>query len=229
MLAVSSAAADYCRWSYGLSAEVLPNVVDYKLFHAAKPLPQYSDDTPTVLFLGRLVPRKGPMLLVQAAKQLADKGLKFRLIICGSGPLKPKLEAYIKANGLQPYVELAGYVSEADKRRYYASADVAAFPSSGGESFGIVLLEAMSSGQTVVLAGDNPGYRTVMEPHTELLFNPRNATELTDKIEYYLTHRQAADKLRRWSGDYAAKFDTATVGERLVNIYRQALRKRRRL
>jgi phosphatidyl-myo-inositol alpha-mannosyltransferase len=63
MLAVSSAAKDYEQWAFGLPAEVAPNAIDYALFHAAKPLPQYSDPIPTILYLGRLVPRKGCKVL----------------------------------------------------------------------------------------------------------------------------------------------------------------------
>ncbi len=231
MLAVSPAAAEYCRWSFGLTAEVLPNVVDYKQFRNAKPLPRYDDEKPTILFLGRLVPRKGPMKLLQAAALLAARtDIKpFRVVICGSGPLQPKLEAFITKHNLSDTVELAGFVSEADKPRYYASADIAAFPSRGGESFGIVLLEAMAGGHAVVLAGDNPGYRSVMAPQPDLLFDAGDEQLLADKLAYYLNNTAAARKLRLWGRAYAADFDTAVVGTKLLGIYEAALRKRRSL
>jgi len=230
MLAVSSAAAEFCRHSFGLEAEVLPNVVDYRLFHDAKPLRQYKDDKLTILFLGRLVPRKGGLLLLEAIARLKDSATKlpaFRVVICGRGPQAPKLRKFISRHCLQASVELVGFVDEADKPRYYASADVAVFPSRGGESFGIVLLEAMAGGQAVVLAGDNPGYRSVLAPQPELLFNPNSAEALAEKLAYYMTHAADRRRLQAWAGRYAEQFDVGTVGTQLLATYYAALHKRR--
>ncbi len=231
MLAVSPVAADYCRWSFGVRAEVLPNVVDYNLFRTAKPLQKYDDDVATILYLGRLVPRKGCLKLLEAIALLAKRTdlPPFRVMICGSGPLKHRLERYIAENDMGDIVELAGFVSDEDKPRYYASADIAAFPSSGGESFGIVLLEAMASGRAVVLAGDNPGYRSVMHSQQGLLFDPSDAEQLADKIAHYLTDKAEADAMRKWGSAYSADFDVAVVGTKLLGIYESALRKRRGL
>lgn len=230
MLSVSPAAQKFSKSSFGMDSQVLPNVVDYQLFHDAAPLPQYTDDSKTILYLGHLVPRKGPLLLLQAVARLIESGERlpaFRVVVCGKGPLRPKLEAYIQTHNLEYTVELVGYVSEADKPRYYASADVAVFPSSGGESFGIVLLEAMASGRAAVLAGDNPGYRSVMEPQPELLFDPTDAQALAERLRYYLTDMPAHDAMGNWGAAYAKSFDVGTVGAQLVAIYNQALRKRR--
>ncbi len=231
MLAVSPVAAEYCRWSFGVTAEVLPNVVDYNLFRKAKPLPKYDGDVATILYLGRLVPRKGCLKLLEAVALLAKRTdlPPFRVAVCGSGPLRPRLERFIAENNLGGIVELAGFVSDEAKPRYYASADIAAFPSSGGESFGIVLLEAMASGQAVVLAGDNPGYRSVMNLRPDLLFDPTDAKQLADKIAHYLADKTDADTMRKWGSAYAADFDVAVVGTKLLGIYEEALRKRRGL
>lgn len=230
MLSVSPAAQKFAKWSFGLDSQVLPNVVNYKLFHTATPLPQYADETKTILYLGHLVPRKGSLLLLQAVAQLIESGKDvpaFRVVICGKGPLKPKLEAYIQEHKLAQVVELAGYVSEADKPQYYASADLAVFPSSGGESFGIVLLEAMASGKAAVLAGDNPGYRSVMEAQPDLLFDPNSPVALAEKLERYLTDDAAHGAMSKWGAEYTEGFDVETVGKKLLEIYNQALRKRR--
>jgi phosphatidylinositol alpha-mannosyltransferase len=230
MLAVSRAAADYCLWSFGIRAEVLPNVVNYKLFHDAKPLEKYNDEKLTILFLGRLAPRKGCLLLLQAVALLAHEDLPpFRVVICGKGPQAQKLQKYATDNNLQDIVEFAGFVSNENKPRYYASAGLAVFPSSGGESFGIVLLEAMSGGHAAVLAGDNPGYRSVMEPQPDLLFDPKNPAELAKKIKKYLLDPLARKEIAAWGESYAAQYDLSAVGPKLVKVYRQALRKRRGL
>jgi phosphatidylinositol alpha-mannosyltransferase len=230
LLAVSPAAAKFARWSFGLRAEVLPNVVDYRLFNQAKPLKKYDDETLTILFLGRLVPRKGCQLLLEAVARLNRADLPaFRVVICGRGPLEASLKRLVADNGLQDAVEFTGFVDEADKPSYYASADISVFPASGGESFGIVLLEAMASGRAAVLAGDNPGYRSVMEPQPELLFDPRDAGILASKLETYLRDKALRRQMAGWGADYTKDFDVNVVGQKLVGIYKEALLKRREL
>lgn len=231
MLAVSQAAADFERWSYGLDVEVLPNVIDYSRFHGAKPLKKYDDKTLTILFLGRLVPRKGCATLLKAIAKLKDSpGLpKFRVVICGRGPLESKLRDFAQDNGLEEIVEFVGFVNEIDKPNYYASADIAVFPASGGESFGIVLLEAMASGKAVVLAGDNPGYHSVIEPQPQLLFDPNDHEALALSIENYLKNPAKRNAMAKWGASYTEGFDVNKVGAKLLSVYKEALHKRRGL
>jgi len=228
IVSVSSIAQSFAHKTFKINSQVLPNVVDYQLFHTAKPLPQYQDDTLTILFLGRLVPRKGCKLLLDAVAQLKEAEVpKFRVVICGKGPLQDDLQRFVAERQLGEFVEFVGFVSETDKPRYYASADISVFPSSAGESFGIVLIEAMASGRAVVLAGDNPGYRSVMEPRPELLFDPTDSRALAAKLETYLNDTAARQAAQQWGEHYTERFDTAVVGQKLVELYRQALRKRR--
>lgn len=230
VVSVSQAGADFAEDTFGITTEVLPNVIDYTRFKTAKPLEKFSNNKVKILFLGRLVPRKGSELLMQAIARLARQTHvpEFEVIICGKGPLTPKIEGYIRKNKLQSIVRMEGFVSEEDKPRYYASADIAVFPSSGGESFGIVLLEAMARGNAAVLAGDNPGYRTVMTPRPEQLFDPHNAAALTDLLGQYVRHEKIRERARTWGTKYTAGFDIQVVGKQLENIYEEALHKRRK-
>ncbi|HWB39145.1 MAG TPA: glycosyltransferase family 4 protein [Candidatus Saccharimonadales bacterium] len=229
ILSVSSVARDFAKDTFKVNSKILPNVIDYPLFHTAKPLAKYDDGKLTLLSLGRLVPRKGCQLLLRAVHILSqDKSLPgFRVVICGKGPLLDKLKTYVSQNGIAQLVEFVGFVDEADKPRYYASADISIFPSSGGECFGIVLLEAMASGKAAVLAGDNPGYRSVMSPQTETLFDPKDANLLAEKLKGYLVDAASRHRLQDWGAKYSAGFDVAVVGRELVSIYGQALHKRR--
>lgn len=229
IVSVSSSAADFARQTFGIDTEVLPNVVDCRRFQTAKALPQYDDGVMNILFLGRLVPRKGCQLLLEAVAELKGRaGLpKFRVLVCGRGPLEAQLRRFTEQRGLSSVVEFVGFVSEADKPRYYASADIAVFPSNGGESFGIVLLEAMAGGRAVVLAGDNPGYRSVMAPRSDLLFDPRDPQALADKLAKYLNGEKQRQQMRIWEADYVRQFDVNVVGAKLLDIYRQVLRKKR--
>lgn len=232
MLAVSPAAASFAKATFGVDSLVIPNAFDYAKFHETKPFKKYQNGKLTVLFLGRLVRRKGCGLLLRAVATLLEERRDippFKVIICGKGHEELKLREFVDYHKMSELVEFTGFVSEEDKPRYYASADVSVFPSSGGESFGIVLLEAMASGRASVLAGDNPGYRSVLETQPGLLFDPHDAGQLADKIEHYLKDAQLRQNVAAWGETYTCDFDTAVVGQKLLNVYDQALRKRDQL
>lgn len=90
---------------------------------------------------------------------------------------------------------LATRVTEPAKFGLLAAADVACFPASEGESFGVVLLEAMAAGGCVVLAGGNPGYRGVLDDHPELLVDPRNVQAVAERLATLLEDRALRQRL----------------------------------
>jgi phosphatidylinositol alpha-mannosyltransferase len=228
-LSVSSTAASFQAETFGVTSTVLPNVFDYERFTKADPFDWAKDDTLTILFLGRLVERKGCQYLLQAISKLDRAKLpKFRVVVCGKGALAPELEEFVGENGLKDIVEFAGFVSEADKPRYYASADISVFPSVSGESFGIVLLEAMASGRSSVLAGNNPGYATVMEPRPDTLFNPLDTANLANKLSELLTNTEERQVLADWGETHSARYDVKVVGPELISYYEMAIAKRAR-
>ncbi|MDB5184463.1 MAG: hypothetical protein JWN38_271 [Candidatus Saccharibacteria bacterium] len=227
MISVSSAAVVFARETYHMPSVVIPNAIEYKRFNTAQPI-RPDDPLINVLFLGRLVARKGCQYLLQAVAALQTRAdlPAYTITICGKGPLDASLRAYATQHGISERVRFVGYVSEPDKPGYYAGADIAVFPSTGGESFGIVLVEAMATGRTVVLAGDNSGYRTVMEPQPELLFQPQDTAELAEKLAGLLQDAGRRKALADWGGMYAKNFDASIVGAKIVAEYQQALRKR---
>lgn len=228
MLAVSSSAKAFEEWSFGVPATVLPNVFDYDRFTYAKPFNKYRDGKVTIMFLGRLVERKGCKYLLEAITKIDRTSVPdFRVIVCGKGDLQQELEKYVTDNNLQDIVEFTGFVTEEDKPRYYASADISVFPSVSGESFGIVLLEAMASGNAVVLGGDNPGYATVLEPKPGQLFNPKDIDGLATILTGYLTNEQKRRDVASWGKSYSKKFDVQVVGPQIVEVYKDAITKRK--
>lgn len=231
MLSVSRAAQSFAKATFRIDSVILPNVVDYQRFHQAKAFGRYDDQTPTILFLGRLVPRKGCRLLLEAVAQLVTEPdvPRFRVLVCGRGPLEDELKAFCTEHGLSDRVEFVGFVAEEDKPRYYASADIAVFPSSGGESFGIVLLEAMAAGRAAVLGGDNPGYRSVLEARPDALFDPADAAGLAVTLRTMLSDADARHNLQERQAEYVKSFDIEVVGLQILTVYEEALHTRRNL
>jgi phosphatidylinositol alpha-mannosyltransferase len=228
VFATSSASKSFAESAFRLhDVEVSPNVVDLSQFQAAKPFERYRDGVATVIFLGRLVPRKGCQTLLEAAALLKQSyEPEFRIVVCGKGPLQPELEAQAAKLGIAKQVEFTGFISEEDKPRYLASADLAVFPSTGGESFGIVLIEAMAAHQPVVLAAANAGYAAVMEPRPQQLFHPGDAAALAAQMAYFLDGKPPAAAARAWQQTYVKQFDTAVVGSALLQEFQRQRHKK---
>jgi len=225
-LSVSSAAQDFAYKTFKIDSEISPNVVDIKHFNNSDAFDEYRNNQIKILFLGRLVPRKGCQILLESIKYINEnKNINLKVIICGKGEMLNKLREYTSRNKLSHIVEFKGFISEADKPRYYKSANIAVFPSSGGESFGIVLLEAMAAGNCAVLAGDNPGYRSVMIDKPELLFSPKNTSELSSKLMNLIDNPDYLQEVIQWGNEYIKKFDVNTVGSQLLEIYLTSLQK----
>ena len=228
IVSVSEAAHRVTKRDFGVDSDIVPNVVDFDRFKKAKPLAS-KDKKLTILFLGRLVERKGCLELLKAVSLIANKANvpKFKVVICGKGPLLNQLKAFVKQKELSEVVEFKGFVSEKLKPRYYASADISVFPALGGESFGIVLLEAMASGKSAVIAADNEGYVTVLKAYPKQLFAKKDPLVLAEKLEELLKKKSVRLEYAKSGSVYAAQFDVKVVGNRLLNIYSEALRKKR--
>lgn len=230
IMSVSPVAQQFAERTFKISSDIVPNTVDLAPFMRATPLPEYRNDL-TVLFLGRLVERKGCQHLLRAVAHMQERSLvekPYKVVICGFGPLEEKLRQYVRAHKLERIVEFTGFVEEADKPRYMASSDIAVFPSTGGESFGIVLLEAMAASRGAVLAGDNPGYASVMREHPEALFKPHNEEHLADVLAHLLNDQQKRIDARKWQLQDVQRYAIPTVGAQIVEHYRSALHKRGR-
>lgn len=225
----SQATAEFAKKIYKIDGPVIPLPLHLEKFYNAKPFPAYKTGQ-TVMFLGRLVERKGCQYLLQAvAHAVGNKTWPkdARVVVCGAGHLETVLKKYAAQHSLGDLVEFAGYITEEDKPRYLASADVVVYPSTGGESFGIVLLEAMAASPGVVLAGDNPGYASVMAPRPQSLFDPHDTAALSQKIVHYLADKKARAAANEWQRAYIRKFDMPVVGKQLMSLYEEAMRKRR--
>ncbi|MGK2851055.1 MAG: glycosyltransferase family 4 protein, partial [Candidatus Limnocylindrales bacterium] len=194
-IAVSAAARHFIDRFFPGDYKVIPNGVDVPRFAGAVALARWQDGTPNVLFVGRHEPRKGLLDLLKAHRILRRTGSGSRLLVVGSGPQEREARRYVATRGLKG-VEFLGRVSDAEKAQLFRTADVYASPATGGESFGIVLLEAMAA-STPVVASDIHGYKGVVRRGREgLLVPPRSPRELAVAIDRLLRD----DELRATMG-----------------------------
>lgn len=225
IMSVSEPAQTYASRVFRIASTVMRNPVKLEVFRGVTPR-KPDDNKLEILFLGRLVPRKGCIYLLEALELLSRlEGVPdWHTTICGTGPQAPKLKRYVQDHGLQDYVTFKGFVPEAEKPTYYASTDITVFPSTGGESFGIVLLEAMASGLSAVIAGDNPGYRSVLEPcPDEVLFDPKDTIAFARKLRQLLRDKRKRRHIADWQCHYARNFDIEQVGREILKVYVSAL------
>ncbi len=221
-LAVSPSAAQVVHRYYPkLPIAIIPNGVDTSRFSpAVQPFPEYRDGTLTILFVGRMDPRKGAKYLFAALPFLEKQLERYRLLVVGSGWMRKYYHAHIPVS-LQHRVEFAGFAAPEDLPRYYRSADVYCSPATGNESFGVVLLEAMASGLPIV-ASDIPGYRHVMTGGQEGLFcRPRDPQSIAEKIIQLANDYERRGDMARRGRETAQRYDWQRITDEVEAVYRQ--------
>ncbi len=173
-----------------------------------------------VVYIGRLEPRKGVETLLRAVALLPEPRPTVALL--GDGPLRQSLAALVASLGLAN-VQFLGAVDERVKWEYLRHATCAVAPSLYGESFGIVLLEAMAAG-CIPIAADNAGYRGVLAGGGEsLLVAPGDAAMLAERIVRALHDPAWRSSMQRWSAERWPAFAWNALAPRVVATYRSAI------
>jgi phosphatidyl-myo-inositol alpha-mannosyltransferase len=226
VVSVSTPAATFARKKFKVKSLVVPNAVPVAHFQAGKKIRKYDNGKLNIVYLGRLVERKGCMHLLEAIELLHEQNLlhTVRVLIGGKGPQEAKLKKFIDDRRLGKTVTFLGYVTEEDKPNLLASADIAVMPSTGGEAFGIILVEAMAAGADVVIAGNNKGYRSVMAGHKEQIIDPIDTKALAKMLKHFIINANARKRARKWQTAHAHDYDVKVVGKQLLHIYKEALR-----
>jgi phosphatidylinositol alpha-mannosyltransferase len=217
-IAVSEAARTTLVEHLGGDAVLIPNGVATRRYAAAEPLPGWPGSGGAIGFLGRMdESRKGLAVLLRAFEVLGAEREGLRLLIAGPGDAEDVLERVPAP--LRGRVVLLGQVSEQDKVRMLHSVDVFCAPNTGGESFGIVLAEAMAAGAPIV-ASDLDAFRRVLQGgRAGELFTTGDAADLARATRRLLDDPERRAKLSAAATSAVSAYDWSVVARDVVSVY----------
>ncbi|MEU7138799.1 glycosyltransferase family 4 protein [Nocardia sp. NPDC046473] len=216
-IAVSELARRWQVEALGSDAVEIPNGVDVPAFARAPMLPGYPRAGRTVLFLGRYdEPRKGMDVLLGALPELVHKHKDLEILIVGRGD-EERLRR--EAGSLAGHLRFLGQVSDAEKASAMRSADVYVAPNLGGESFGIILIEAMAAG-TAVVASELDAFRRVLRDGTAGALVPvGDSAALAKAIDRVLTDDTHRAALVNTATQVVGEYDWPVVAEQILRVY----------
>ncbi|MGN8245478.1 glycosyltransferase family 4 protein [Cellulomonas soli] len=209
----------------GGDAVVIPNGVYVDQFAQAQPDPRWTGtpQAPTVAFLGRIdEARKGLGVLLGAVREVLQWHPGTRFLVAGRGETGPD-EARALLGDAADAVEFLGGVSDEDKARLLASVDVYVAPQTGGESFGIVLVEAMSAGAAVV-ASDLGAFSRVLDDGTAgVLFRTADSADLARTLVRVLGDPALRQQVVARAHQVVRRYDWSTVTDQVLTVYEMAV------
>jgi phosphatidylinositol alpha-mannosyltransferase len=224
-VAVSEEACRSIGRYFPAAYDLVPNGVDTERFHPkVEPFEPPAERPPTILFVGRGDRRKGLPVLLAAFAQVRRRVANARLVVVGSG-VSSALSA--ASRSLSPTdraaIRATGYVEPAALPRYYASCDLFCSPATGGESQGIVLLEAMAAGRAVV-ASDIDGYRDLVSHQRDGWLVPAGQPgALAEALSGLLLDRATRARLAMAGRETAQSYAWPSVTSRLEAVFARAL------
>lgn len=175
------------------------------------------NDERLLLYVGRISPEKELDVLMDMAKKLNEKNVKYQLVIVGDGPTKKELESRGIAN-----VHFVGYKSGAELQAYYASADVFTFPSSS-ETYGNVILEAMASGLPVICPNEGGIKENLINAYNGLAFKKGNSNSMAEKIMALIEDNQLRQNIKENAINYTQTKSWDSIYNDLFNKYRMVI------
>lgn len=215
---------------------LIPNGVDTATYRAATPMPALDPDRPRVMFLGRFTePRKGFPLLLKALPRILREVPDVEVVVVGGGEteelrqsLRKARVSFVEGSGNEAgegtgqdraTVRILGRLSEADKAAALAASDVYVAPNTGGESFGIVLVEAMAAGAAVV-ASDIPAFSAVTDHgRAGRLFSNGSARDLARAVKDLLADDGRRARLVERGYERSRDFDWDRVTTQVERVY----------
>jgi len=226
-IAVSEPARDFVARYFPAEYTVIPNGIDPTVFRPdAPPAAGIARERQrTILFLGRLEERKGLSTLLDAYQLLRRVRGDCQLVIVGDGALRRGYQRRVEEEGI-PDVHFKGFVPESEKAGYFTAADIYCAPNTGKESFGVILLEAMSSGRPVVATAID-GFRHVLTDGREgVLVPPGDDGRMASALSLLLDHPETRAEMGMAGRATAERYAWPLVADQVYGVYQSALAKR---
>lgn len=216
-IAVSDLARRWQMEALGSDAVQIPNGVDVAAIASAPPLPGYPRHGKTVLFLGRFdEPRKGMAVLLAALPAVVERFADVEVLVVGRGDEEELRE---QAGELARHLKFLGQVDDTAKASALRGADVYCAPNTGGESFGIVLVEAMAAG-TAVVASDLDAFRRVLDDgRAGRLVPVEDPGALATALVEVLSDDDARSRYVRAAKAEVARYDWEVVADDILRVY----------
>jgi len=222
-IAVSEEARRTLIEHHGGDAVIIPNGVETASFRSASPLERWEAgaDRPVIVFLGRLdEPRKGLSIFAGAIGSVLESFPGARFLIAGRGEAPDIREAVARFG---ESVSFLGGISDEEKESLLAGASIYVAPQTGGESFGIVLVEAMAA-RTAVVASDIPAFRAVLEDgRAGALFETGSSESLAATLIDLLGDPGRLDELSDAGQRASAQYDWEVVADKVFEVYKLAI------
>lgn len=213
--AVSPAAIGYIDAYTDLPINYIPNGIHADSFHVTKD----KRDKDMILFLGRLEKRKGARYTIKAFAELKKNKPTAKLVIAGDGPLKKSLMQYVEDKNILD-VTFLGFVDDETKFKLLSTCSIYTSPALYGESFGIVLAEAMAAGVPIV-AHNNDGYKWVLKETGRLsLVDCTDIEAYAERMQLLMEDNELRTLWQEWAKVYVKQFDYEKVVDAYEKLYR---------
>lgn len=220
LTAVSPPAASFVTQMTKKQLTIIPNGIDLNWF---TPKEHKVHKKPVITYVGRLEKRKGVKYLLLALHELHKTMPDVRLKIGGDGVDRVFLEEFVDEYEITN-VEFLGYVDNKQKLKLMQDADIFCSPALYGESFGIVLLEALACG-TPTVGGANPGYEFVLNGRGAIgLVNPKDTADFARRLKLLISDDDLRQAWKDWAQDYIKQFDFPHIVDSYEKLYKQAIK-----
>lgn len=220
-IAVSEIARETLKDRFDTEAVVIPNGIDTSKFEGIGVRSEWALPN-TLGFIGRFdEPRKGLAVLLAAIPKIAHKVPNLRILVAGPGNASD-FEKLVPPE-LRERITFLGRISEIEKAQFFKSVSFYIAPNTGGESFGIILAEAMAA-KTPIVASDLPAFTKLLDNGSAgALFASENSEDLADTIINLLDNQEMREKIAIAGYEKAKSFDWDSVGDQILSVYEMAL------
>lgn len=218
-IAISNHTSDYFKKSLPASLAknitLLPNAINCKKFS------HYGRDNDIKLLslinIGSFVPKKNQKFLLLIAEQLKKRGVDFRVVMLGDGPLRSDIERMVRESGLQSQVSCTGNVDNVEEYLHRYTIYV---HTSVSEPFGLVLLEAMASGLPVVTLNGGGNADLIDNGKNGFLINKQDAELFADKIMEIWENKNLYSQMSTYAQEFAKQYDIKEYVDKLLELYK---------